>query len=406
MRWPELPKWAAVLPVVAAAEIAVLVLYLVGSVGPGPDERLSSTGSLISPISPVFSEPPASASPGPTSTLGPDGTDVDAAGSPSPGANDDASQGTSEAATSTQPTASPGTAGPDPTTAPDAAPFTTVVASATVAAGESLAAKDVRCPSGYRAVGGGVQSDPAGSKPPYLAGSSPLFGGADALDKGDGTHGPADGWRGEVRNDAANERRTFKVAVTCTTIGDLRVVIRSRDAGTANATCPSGYGATGGGAQTDAGYEPDIVTSAPAFPDESNIGGMDDGTHGAPSGWDVRVRPEGSAQLTVRAIAVCSRPSAITTVLAGGKLIDANSWGGRSLRCPADHAASGGGMVNQTSRPEPAAIVGSSPLLTGGAQLLDTPDGTRDAPWGWRNDSRTADAGQKSYKAAVICMSV
>lgn len=79
----------------------------------------------------------------------------------------------------------------------------------------STDSQTVSCPSGYEAMGGGVDSD---SVTTYVTSSSPLFGSTRVDDMAEGQQAAASGWYARVYNDSG-ARDTFKVAVVCARAG-------------------------------------------------------------------------------------------------------------------------------------------------------------------------------------------
>jgi hypothetical protein len=77
----------------------------------------------------------------------------------------------------------------------------------------------VSCPSGYQALGGGV--DPSNTLYEKVSASEPTFEGQRVLFLSDGQHGPANGWFGAVTNSGAREAGPGpkRVAVICAPIG-------------------------------------------------------------------------------------------------------------------------------------------------------------------------------------------
>jgi hypothetical protein len=91
----------------------------------------------------------------------------------------------------------------------------TVVAADSVPAG-ATDTEVVSCPTGYEAVGGGVDPDDGTT---YVVSSSPLYaGGTHVDDLEEGQHGAAIGWFGRVFN-SAGSADGFKVAVICARTG-------------------------------------------------------------------------------------------------------------------------------------------------------------------------------------------
>ena len=87
----------------------------------------------------------------------------------------------------------------------------TVVASDTVANG-GFATLTVDCPTGYTAVGGGV--DPFGVLTMDVTSSNPLIQDTRTLLTGDGQQGKATGWMGAVTN-TSGSTKSYKVSVIC-----------------------------------------------------------------------------------------------------------------------------------------------------------------------------------------------
>lgn len=88
---------------------------------------------------------------------------------------------------------------------------------ATVAA-DSYGGTSVDCPSGYQAIGGGVDVNQI-----YygkVSSSNPTFGGARTYTESDGQHGPATGWFGAVTTQGTTTSASdAKVVVICAPIG-------------------------------------------------------------------------------------------------------------------------------------------------------------------------------------------
>ena len=92
----------------------------------------------------------------------------------------------------------------------------TVVGSGTVTPG-NFQIVSVACPSGYEAVGGGV--DVGNVLNLVVASSSPTYGGSRLLFAADGQRPAATGWLGAVRNNDPTTTYAMKVAVICAKSG-------------------------------------------------------------------------------------------------------------------------------------------------------------------------------------------
>lgn len=91
----------------------------------------------------------------------------------------------------------------------------TVVVSQVALAGDIGTATAI-CPSGYQAVGGGV--DPENRSTMLVTSSSPMFGNVWLWDTAEGSHDAATGWNGAVSNTGIGNLH-FKVAAICSPIG-------------------------------------------------------------------------------------------------------------------------------------------------------------------------------------------
>lgn len=88
---------------------------------------------------------------------------------------------------------------------------------ASVASG-SFVTGEVKCPSGYQAVGGGI--DPNGVFFGKVSATGPLINGARPVLTPDGQYGPANGWFAAVTTEGASSGvSAVKMAVVCSPLG-------------------------------------------------------------------------------------------------------------------------------------------------------------------------------------------
>ncbi len=92
----------------------------------------------------------------------------------------------------------------------------TVVASTTVGL-QGFGSAAASCPTGYEAVGGGV--DVSNLLVNVVTASGPTFDGVRLSSTADGPHGAANGWLGAMRNDSTTAMATLKVVVICAKAG-------------------------------------------------------------------------------------------------------------------------------------------------------------------------------------------
>ena len=73
------------------------------------------------------------------------------------------------------------------------------------------------CPSGYQAIGGGVDLDSGSDE--KIATTEPVVDNQNIIGLSDGQHNPATGWRAFVLNQSTTTVRSFKVMAVCSPIG-------------------------------------------------------------------------------------------------------------------------------------------------------------------------------------------
>ena len=174
------------------------------------------------------------------------------------------------------------------------------------------------CPSGYVALGGGMDLTlPATMKVSSLA---PRFGFDYLIDRPTGTGGAPNGWSANVRNEGA--AGSMKVAVVCSQLGGVSSVVTgafSVGAGTAagySASCPAGSLALGGGIDTNdvtrnvaTVLSPRFAASPQAPVDRAT------GSYASANGWYGIYYNYGPGTTTASVGAICATPTPGVTLV-------------------------------------------------------------------------------------------
>lgn len=411
----RLPRWAWALPVVAAAEVAALVIGLI--VLNGDEDELS--GVLASPSPAATVQALGSAPPG--VTAGPTNAPGSFRTMP-PGLTLRAGETLRPAATAAATTPPPAPATNGPTAAPTPPKFVTVVASDAVAANKTTYSTDtrnVKCPAGYVAVGGGVKNsvnDDAQDPGVLVISSAPLMPNDKPIsDLADGSHPAPVGWSVTVINgdppDAGNASRSYKVAVTCIrALANVTTKIAKSEEKSTQVSCPAGKFALGGGVRSLVEPGDDsllVASSAPLLANQTDIDApsVQPGLRGAPVGWTGAALGEGDPNYWTAA--VCVTTSKLRTQVASASASAGHDASSATVVCPSDRIALSGGVKNAAGGEGP--WMGTSAHLYAGGKSLFHPDienGQRGPARGWDVAVWKASGGAVDYRVAAVCLEV
>lgn len=280
----------------------------------------------------------------------------------------------------------------------------TVVRSDSVTAA-SFNATRILCPSGWVAVGGGI--DPFNVFLMEVTSSAPVFAHNNArlIFQPDGEHPAPIGWQVSIRNqDSA--ARTYKAAAICMRDPTVRAVVGSVTvvAGSFNGqhvTCPESQVAVGGGVDLSNVLTMTVTSSGPLFGNQRLLL-QPDGNQPAPTGWLTFARNDDASAQLLKVAAICSSATSISSVVASGTA-GAETFAVTRVACPPNMVALHGGIdpfnvLNMR-------LTASAPFFAtgGGTRLLFQSDGEHGAPSEWWAGVRNGVSAARDYKVAVIC---
>ena len=166
----------------------------------------------------------------------------------------------------------------------------------------------------------------------------------------------------------------------------------------ANASCPPGEIAVGGGVDVSNPYFLVARSSGPSY-DGFSVFNQPDGLRGAPNGWTGQATLPSSSLVTVKAGALCAPAADVQTSVAS-VTIPIGGTGTATAACPAGTVAlSGGIQAGSTS----VTILDFQPTYASGS-LATFPLGEAPAPRGWTTTVRNDDIFERNAKVAAICI--
>lgn len=211
------------------------------------------------------------------------------------------------------------------------------------APGNSVTTRNVLCPEGSVAVGGGV--DVSNVAQMRIVAQAPVFGPGppeNLATRPDGPNPAPSGWSATVRN--LGGPQLYTVAAIC--IADVPIVtevgtfpLPAEGVGQTRLFCPEGYEAASGGVlpSTTSAY---VTSSAPAFGADpfDLLFVQPDGPAPAPVAWQWNVRNDAAEVLSAKAGIVCvPEPGAFGSACAAAATLFGVSARRRSLRAAAAH---------------------------------------------------------------------
>ena len=190
--------------------------------------------------------------------------------------------------------------------------ISTIVGSDEVPLG-SFRGKQVTCPTGTVAVGGGIDMENVQSM--KVTSSAPTFAASQhrLFQQPDGMHPAPAGWQASALNHSTTTK-SFKVAAICAPLLGIRTHVVSDSAAPGNyggepAVCPSGYIALGGGIDVGQVLKMTVSSSAPTFNAfEYRLLSQPDGTNPAPHGWSASAINNDTPTHTLKVGAICGEP--------------------------------------------------------------------------------------------------
>lgn len=174
--------------------------------------------------------------------------------------------------------------------------------------------------------------------------------------------------------------------------------------GTARLDCPANTVAVGGGVDPDQVLTMVVTSSAPVFAQNNNrLIFQPDGEVPLPTGWQVSVRNNDTANKTFKAAVICASDVTGKVIVSSGTAA-AGSFAALRINCPAGLTALSGGL--DPEQVLTMAVTSSAPVFNeNNNRLIFQPDGQLTAPIGWQASVRNNDSANKPFKAAAICVS-
>lgn len=278
----------------------------------------------------------------------------------------------------------------------------TVVSSDTAPAG-SFGVERVLCPSGFVAIGGGI--DMQNVLTMRVTSSAPVFpGGERLLTQSDGFQPAPIGWQASALN-LAGVPQEFKVAVVCAYLPDVSTVVSSDNApagsfGVERVLCPAGETALGGGVDPNNVLTMQVSSSAPTFPGDERLIVQTNGTNAAPVGWQATaINQAGSSQIFKVAV-ICAPLTNVRTIVSSDTAPD-GTFGVERATCQEGEAAISGGvdMDNVLTMQ----VTSSGPVFPPGDRLITQINGENPAPNGWQSSAYNDAASNQDFKIAAVC---
>lgn len=188
----------------------------------------------------------------------------------------------------------------------------TVVGSNEVSVG-SFGSKQVTCPAGTVAVGGGI--DMENVKTMMVTSSAPTFAGSQHRlgQRPDGINPAPKGWQASARNESTTTKG-FKVAAICAPLTGIKTMVVAGSVvpgnyGFERAVCPADHIALGGGIDVTQVLRMTVSSSAPTFMGFLyRLLWQPDGTHPAPNGWSGSAINHDAILHSLKVGAICAEP--------------------------------------------------------------------------------------------------
>jgi hypothetical protein len=245
--------------------------------------------------------------------------------------------------------------------------------------GGTISEAAVPCPSGERAIGGGVTTD-SDHHSIHIEADNPLEQDGLTLDTDDGD--VPRWWYTALHNDFGDGETVSHYAI-CSASSDATVETQAFTVPAysgppapqlaAVAHCPAGTRAIGGGI----GMSSAIAKSRYIYVNQPSAGGANLADSGEVSDWYAGVVNYSNAAVSMKTIAVCSAAS--TATVQATTFAAATVTGGSAV-CPGGGVATGGGYGRiDTTEPERSDWSGSAPATAAGAPSSVVGD----APHGW-----------------------
>jgi hypothetical protein len=259
----------------------------------------------------------------------------------------------------------------------------------------------VPCPTGERAIGGGVRffSSP---KDFSVRGSGPVSSDGSILDDG----GVPSFWQTKIQNLGKSAVTMISYAL-CSASTDATVVRATRfltftppggyNSGSATASCPGGQVAIGGGLIPEAGTTGFVMANGPVDETGQPASTANGDT---PRGWFAAVNANGGAQgEAYRVYAVCSSTSK-ATIQASSVIVSAGQGSGAGgttgVTCPAGQRALSGGVIDNAPY---AWLIASAPGGPGAYNSSINPG----VATGWRASFWSLKDSNVEFKVAAVC---
>lgn len=263
----------------------------------------------------------------------------------------------------------------------------------------------VNCPAGMVAVSGGV--DLANVLTMVVSSSAPVYDNERLILQADGSAPAPTGWQATAINEAA-VAQDFRVGVICVdeAVG-LSSEIDSATVGNgffnvANADCPVGTMAVGGGIDLGQVLQMRVSSSAPLFPGAANnrLFQRDDGVDVAPTGWQATAINDSTTDYEMKVAAICAPEAAGALTIITSDTLSGGFGLARSV-CPAGMVAVGGGVDLENVLTMDVSASGMT--FTGAtARLYQQADGVQGLPAGWQGTARGANG--RTVRTGVICL--
>jgi hypothetical protein len=267
----------------------------------------------------------------------------------------------------------------------------------------ATAAKDVPCPTGRRAVSGGVRFvGIAFGTDQTLVTSGPLD--ETGLNDNTATGDVARGWHVAVHNntDAAKSERAFAIcsATSDATVQAQSVTVNPQTSVNGRAPCPSGQRAVGGGVGETGDTTSELMVQVSGPLDETGMVANISGG-GIPRLWDATVFNPTGLQESVKIFALCSSASDatfsphITTLI-----INPNKTAGEDALCPSGSRALTGGIETSSDTSGDSALQYLLDLGPG-----DAPANTNsgDAVRSWNGSVHNNTGTKETFTLYAVC---
>ncbi|HST24784.1 MAG TPA: calcium-binding protein [Gaiellaceae bacterium] len=267
--------------------------------------------------------------------------------------------------------------------------------------------ESVTCPTGKRAVGGGVGF--AGQTSPsfgYVQQGGPVdeTGSITSTESGD----VARGWSVSVFNNSGSAGSDFRVFAVCSASSDATIVanpftVQPRSVSGASVDCPSGKRALGGGVDQPGATNPLFgwVRSSGPVDGTGTTANTDSGD--VPEGWYASVYNFGGATRDFHVFAICSADSD-ATIAAKVFSVAPGHVGDATVDCRAGQRIVGGGVGQQVATNAPAGYVQESAPVDVTGEPANTDSGEVGRSW-FTSVYNPPEAGSptREFRAFAIC---